>query len=403
MLKVKIAIVLNSVGNFGGAQKRFINLYKYFYKLYPENFFFLVSYDLYDRALKVFNDFPTSNLFRIGAKTILDSTSLTVHPNLENRKSRKCFLRKLYKLQKNYRFQRRIYNEIRRISDINNIKIFIGVASGIIPLYFYLKRNKNIVIFSNMDSWFSDIVPKEELWYRKYSSYNYALENSDFIDFLNPYILNGVIERGIKINKEKVSIAPCSFTDYSNCKFGDKSVFQVAFSGRLEERKNPLLFLEAAEILSKTFPDVVFHIMGEGRLYNSVKQKVEAINSGNIIFHGFHTNPPDILSNTSVFVSIQSTNNYPSQSVLEAMGCGNAIVASDVGDTRMFVNEKNGILINLRKEELIKAIEQLYLNRHLCREKCEYSYQYVRENHTIERMANYYLNLFDKVMKLKNI
>ena len=173
------------------------------------------------------------------------------------------------------------------------------------------------------------------------------MEKSDYVDFLSPFILEGIRDRGIKIKEESVSITPCSFTDYSKCRIGDKSIFQVAFAGRLEKVKNPDLFLEAAINFSKKYPEIVFHIMGEGRLSLDIKDKVESFNFSNIKFHGFHLNPTEILADTSVFVSIQTTNNYPSQSVLEAMGCGNAIVATDVGDTRMFINENNGILINL--------------------------------------------------------
>jgi glycosyltransferase involved in cell wall biosynthesis len=208
--------------------------------------------------------------------------------------------------------------------------------------------------------------------------------------------LDGVRERGMKIKEESVSITPCSFTDYSKCKVGDKSSFQVAFAGRLEKDKNPELFLESAIKLSNKYPQMQFHIMGEGRLSKDIKDKVESLKFSNIIFHGFHPRPTEILADTSVFVSLQTTNNYPSQSVLEAMGCGNAIIATDVGDTRMFVNEENGLLINLNADELANAIETLYLNKELRDRLGRYAYSYVRENHTMEKMAEYYIGLFNK-------
>ena len=95
--------------------------------------------------------------------------------------------------------------------------------------------------------------------------------------------------------------------------------------------------------------------MGEGRLSSKIKETVDNIGSTNIRFHGFHPQPTEVLAETSVFVSIQTTNNYPSQSVLEAMGCGNAIIATDVGDTRMFINENNGILIDLEAKQISKC------------------------------------------------
>jgi glycosyltransferase involved in cell wall biosynthesis len=248
-----------------------------------------------------------------------------------------------------------------------------------------------------MDSWFSDIVPEEKkYWYKKFDSFNLALKKSDYIDFLSPFILNGLEKKGFQIKEETVSITPCSFTDYTNCKMGNKEQFQVAFSGRLEKDKNPELFVNAAIILSKKYSDIIFHIMGEGRLSNNIQEKVNSSGILNILFHGFHSNPAEILAKTSVFVSVQSTNNYPSQSVLEAMGCGNAVIATDVGDTRMFINEFNGILIDLNVNELVNAIESLYLDKDLRERLGKNAYSFVRENHTIEKMANYYITLFEK-------
>jgi len=275
----------------------------------------------------------------------------------------------------------------------------MGVYSGIIPLYFFLKKkNRKVgVIFSDMDSWFNDVyTDKKKFWYKKYSSFNYALEKSDYVDFLSPYILNGVRERGIDIQDERVTISRCSFTDYTQCKVGNKSKFEIAFSGRLEKDKNPLLFLEAALLLTQKFPKIVFHILGEGRLSNEIKERIEKSGRKNIIFHGFLKRPTEILAKTSVFVSIQISNNYPSQSVLEAMACSNAIIASDVGDTRMFVNETNGILIDLNLESLLKALTFLITNPEKTKTLGSNAVNYVIQNHRIDVVADYYINLFQK-------
>jgi len=84
------------------------------------------------------------------------------------------------------------------------------------------------------------------------------------------------------------------------------------------------------------------------------------------------------------------------------MACGCAIVATDVGDTRMFINNNNGILINLRLDELVSAIEKLYIDSGLAVKLGNFAYNYVREKHTIENMANYYISIFEKVYKKIN-
>jgi len=397
------ALVLLTKGIFGGAEKRFTQLFEHLSSKYPGKYYFIITWNLYYKILELFPGYPTENLIPIGLnskaikiKTIEISNSKTYEMNHPN------FVKQIYRFIKSFNSQKKYFKEINKIRSEKNIKCFLGIYNGIIPFYFYLmkKRRDTGVIFCSMDSWFREILPNEKkYWYRKFSSFNYALENSDCIDFLSPFILEGVKKRGLKIKEKSVSITPCSFTDYSKCRMGDKSIFQVAFAGRLEVNKNPDVFLEAAIGLSTKYPNIIFHIMGEGRLSKEIKDKAHNSGFANIKFHDFLPQPTEILADTSVFVSIQTTNNYPSQSVLEAMGCGNAVIATDVGDTRMFINERNGLLINLEVTELANAIETLYLNKELMDQLGNYAYTYVRENHTIEKMAEYYVKLFDKVSK----
>jgi glycosyltransferase involved in cell wall biosynthesis len=405
-MQPNFALVLLTKGIFGGAEKRFAQLFNYLAKDNLSKYYFIVSYELYNNIKEIFPDYPTDNLIPIGSNAKEEKRQLGVtlatkiyiadHPG---------FIKQIYRFIKSFRIQKKYFRVIEAIRKEKNIKCFLGIYSGILPLYFYLKKRKRDVgiIFCNMDSWFRDVLPSDKkYWYRKYSSFNFALEKSDVIDFLSPYILKGVKEKGIKINEESVSITPCSFTDYSTCRIGNKNIFQVVFAGRLEKGKNPELFLEAAIILAKKYPEILFHILGEGRLSSDIKLKLINVNLSNIIFHGFYQQPTEILADSSVFVSIQSTNNYPSQSVLEAMGCGNAIIASDVGDTRMFINENNGILINLEISELVNAIETLYLDKELREKLGENAYHYIRVNHTIEKVANYYNSLFDRTLEKIN-
>ena len=395
------AIVLLTTGILGGAERRFVQLFKYLTENNSGKFFFIVSSSLYAKIIELYPGYPVENLISIGPKSKKKNTStLGKSSGKIYNVSHPGFIKQVYRFINNFRIQKKYFREIEKNRKEKNIKCFLGVYSGILPLYFYLKQKKRDVgiIFCDMDSWFSDVLPrKRKYWYRKYSSFNFALENSDIVDFLSPFILQGIRDRGIEVKDQSVSITPCSFTDYSKCKIGDKTSFQVAFACRLEKDKNPDLFVEAAIKLSKKYPEILFHIMGEGRLSSDINNKVKNCGLNNIIHHGFHPQPADILADTSVFVSIQTTNNYPSQSVLEAMGCSNAIIASDVGDTRMFINEANGILIKLNTDDLVAAIEKLYLDKQLCRKMGEYGYNYVRENHTIEKMSEYYIGLFNKL------
>ena len=159
---------------------------------------------------------------------------------------RHTFARKIFWFAKNKNKYRKIFRKIDALREELGIKVFYGVSAGVLPLVFYFDGPAPHipVIFSDMDSWFTDVHrDMKTLWYRKYYSYNYALENSTLVDFLSPYIVEGIRERGIKIREERIRIAPCSFIDYSKCSEGEKSKTEIAFCSRLEADKNPMFFL----------------------------------------------------------------------------------------------------------------------------------------------------------------
>ena len=81
------------------------------------------------------------------------------------------------------------------------------------------------------------------------------------------------------------------------------------------------------------------------------------------------------------------------------MACGNAIIATDVGDTRLFINKENGLLISFSLSELVNALEQLIQNIIKTRQMGLNGRNFVLKNHTIEKCANYYMDIFNKAYK----
>ncbi len=412
----KTAFVLFNNGAFGGAEKRFSGLFCYLNAKYPGKFYFFINNHLLGQINRIFGDFPINNI-RIVDLNIPDPPTINAYnsdPQHNNSVSeprifkdiipdplevdRKAgFARKIYWFQKNKMRQRKLYNIIERYRQELGIEVFMGIFSGVLPLVFYLDQNPRsaAVIFSDMDSWFSDVqADMKTLWYRKYYSFNYALENSDIVDFLSPYIIEGVKKRNIRLNKERISITACSAVDYSKCRLGSKEKFEIAFCGRLEPDKNPLLYLEAAHEILKQYPLVKFHILGEGSLVNEVNGYLDSNKLRDKINFQFHKNPPEVFAQTSVFVSLQTGTNYPSLSVIESMACGNAIIASNTGDTGLLVNVNNGLLVDLTLNSIVSAMRNLIDNPQKTNRLGSNAREFVMKEHTLEKESDYYMNLF---------
>jgi hypothetical protein len=187
------AFILLTGGMLGGAEKRFTQLFRHLSEKNPEKFYFIITRNLYYKIQEVFPDYPMKYLIPVGAKkSVINNKPTASSQSKTYTINHPGFIKQIYRFIKNYRIQKAYFREIDQIRKEKDIKCFLGIYSGIIPLYFYLmKKKRNVgIIFCDMDSWFSDVLPKEKkYWYRKYSSFNYALENSDIVDFLSPFIL----------------------------------------------------------------------------------------------------------------------------------------------------------------------------------------------------------------------
>ena len=96
---------------------------------------------------------------------------------------------------------------------------------------------------------------------------------------------------------------------------------------------------------------------------------------------------------SSIFVSLQEGENYPSQSLLEAMACGNAIVATDVGETWRLVDAQNGTRVVPEANAVASAIVALFNDPQLAQRQVT-SRRRVSEEHTPERFLAYMSKIY---------
>jgi glycosyltransferase involved in cell wall biosynthesis len=138
---------------------------------------------------------------------------------------------------------------------------------------------------------------------------------------------------------------------------------------------------------------VKFYLLGDGPDFEKAETFKREHNLWNVEMPGFVSYPQEYFKKSKIFVSIQQSNNYPSQSLLEAMACGNAIIASDVGETRKLVDDKVGLLVELNAQALANAFEQVLANQVLQTTMALEARQRVLENHNVEKFLEYFQSL----------
>jgi glycosyltransferase involved in cell wall biosynthesis len=394
----KALCVLNFSGRYGGAEKRYATLFN---RLMADGLdYYLIM------NTRLYRLFINNSLLQPHERIILfddggDGRPVEVKKRFSGSsnddflvKSRLVkFLGKWkYFLKTLFLWLRFSFFFVRQVRRLNISKIYSVWQGGIwtwmwckwmrISMVYSVNASDHLMLYRNITKFFD-------------SQYR-VLQNAQVLDFLSPSLVSGYQDSmGAKM-KGEVRVTPCSFVDYTNYFAADEKKPWVVFLGRLEPLKNPLLFLEAANLLIRdhAFEDVTFFVMGTGSKYGRLQQYGHDQGFENVVFTGMHPRPWQILQQSSVFVSLQSKENYPSQSLIEAMACENAVVVTDVGDTRMLVSEEDGLLVRADYLEIANAIRLLLENESLRKHLGEAAREKVTTTHTLERFVEW----FDKIM-----
>lgn len=195
---------------------------------------------------------------------------------------------------------------------------------------------------------------------------------------------------------KNIHVSSCAFINYRNteCNTQDKT-HTICFAGRLEEFKGIHLLLKILpDIIDKTDFNVV--IMGKGSYHKLIEEAINKYQISNRVRIDYSPDLISVLKNSSIFLSIQKEENYPSQSLIEAMACKNAIIATNVGLTKDIVKNEFGMLIPFCEAELLKSIICLSKNQDALYNMGYKAREFVIGNHNIEKFHNYLIDVYAK-------
>lgn len=199
------------------------------------------------------------------------------------------------------------------------------------------------------------------------------------IDCLTPSYNSFAKRQSLPHFHRKIRLAPCSFSDYSMAQPKKERDIDVVFLARFAPGKGLNYLPYIAEAL--TAEGKKMHVVGAGPLVPSVGELpvYESVN------------PYEVLGRTKIFLSIQEKENYPSQALLEAMASGCAVVATDVGDTRLLLDENVAELVEPTALAITQAVLQLLNSPKRLSEMGLLAHKRVLQYHTIERFGSYFL------------
>ena len=181
--------------------------------------------------------------------------------------------------------------------------------------------------------------------------FNLCARLADNIDCLFPASAS-IVKKHVK-KPECVSITPCAFTNLDEFKSVEKNKSFV-FLSRLVKGKNVELFFDAVILIKSFLQENGYKVViaGDGELKPLIEDKVKKDNLGDLVSLPGYVDSKDYFPQADVFLSLQNINNYPSQSLLEAISCGCYIIATDIGDTRTIVRPQFGSLCGYNAREI---------------------------------------------------
>jgi len=138
-------------------------------------------------------------------------------------------------------------------------------------------------------------------------------------------------------------------------------------------------------------------LLGDGPLRLQVTQALDRLNLRDFVEVGFLSGLASVLGKARVFVSLQRQDNYPSQSLLEAMASGAVPVATDVGLTWKLVDETTGIRVKPDPGPIAEAVIALLQDSQRCDRLGRAARQRVVEQHSDERYRDYLDALYERI------
>lgn len=191
--------------------------------------------------------------------------------------------------------------------------------------------------------------------------------------------------------------------DLSNCM--PKSDYSLSVPadiihiGRFWEQKNHMCIVDAAKILADEGRDFRIHFYGDGSEKETVRTHAQNLGVlDKLCFEGITDWVFPHLNSADLFILPSKWEGMP-MTIIEAMGTGLPVIASDVGGVGdMISNDHNGLLIRPDARELAQAIGRLLDDAELR--------QALGENARIESlrfsgetMARHYLELYRSLQK----
>lgn len=272
------------------------------------------------------------------------------------------------------------------------------------------KQQVDIVHISNSEIGYTSSKKLSEIYPKPMIVDTIHSDKSGFINFSNKF--SSYIDHRFTVSKitlktlinHNLITSKSSSTVYNACNYqipntSLKKKNFISYVGRLSEEKNPQLFIDICNVLSKQLTNYTFQIVGDGPLFESLKRNNK---NNKIKFLGQQKNLNDIYK-TSKYIFITSNTEGLPLVLAEAMSQGCIVFSTPVGGIPEIIESNiNGILCS-NKYDFIDKIKQLEKNPEKVSRISKEAIKTASNRLSINVFGNGYLGVYDSLLSDNSI
>ncbi len=179
----------------------------------------------------------------------------------------------------------------------------------------------------------------------------------------------------------------------------------VGSVGRLSHEKGYDVLIEAYAEIAPDAPDTELWLVGDGAERPVLKDQARGLGlEGRVRFFGLRDDVPELLIQMDLFVLPSRTEGLP-VAVLEAMACGLAVVATEVGGVpEVVAADRTGLLVSPEEPDaLAGAMERLVGDAELRADMGRKGRKTVAERFSLKAAARQHEALYERLLKEKGV
>ena len=223
-----------------------------------------------------------------------------------------------------------------------------------------------------------------------------AIDNLSMIMPVSDYLANKLMPF---VSKNKIHVVPnavdSSIFNYQE-KYSNDRLELVCVANWEFPKRPDILFHSIESYVVNCRADVFLNVIGNGSLIDIEKEKKWSFS---IKYHGFLNSHECVeVFRSSAYLLHASDSETFSVVLAEAISCGLPVIASKVGGIVELINEDNGILVENKIDEWVRALEEIQMI-HFDRKSIS---DKMKNKVSLKVVGTEYLNIYKKVIENSN-